>query len=119
MEGYKNITRDTLREKIADREENFTLIDVLPRADYDQAHLPQSLNIPLDDIALMVPRLIPNLYEDIVVYGKGTDCDLSRKAAELLVRLDYKNVKQYAGGKSDWINAGLPVESDKISSRAA
>jgi rhodanese-related sulfurtransferase len=25
--------------------------------------------------------------------------------------MGYKNVKDYAGGKSDWIEAGLPTES--------
>ena len=26
--------------------------------------------------------------------------------------MGYKNVKDYAGGKSDWIEAGLPTESE-------
>jgi rhodanese-related sulfurtransferase len=26
--------------------------------------------------------------------------------------MGYSNVKDYAGGKSDWIEAGLPTESD-------
>jgi rhodanese-related sulfurtransferase len=25
--------------------------------------------------------------------------------------MGYRNVKEYAGGKQDWIDAGLPVES--------
>ncbi len=112
MERYENISREVLREKMLDREENFTLIEVLPKSDYDRAHLPQSINIPLDDIGLMVPRLIPNLYEDLVVYSSGPDSDLSSKAAELLVSLGYKDVKHYPGGKTDWINAGLPIESN-------
>ncbi len=113
MEGYRDISRDVLREKMLDREENFTLVEVLPKSDFEQAHLPQSLNIPLDDISLMVPRLVPNLYEDLVVYSSGPACNLSRKAAELLVSLGYKDVKHYAGGKSDWMNAGLPVEGGR------
>jgi len=112
VEGYKKIAREVLREKIVDRESNFTLIEVLPKADYQSGHLPQSINIPLDDLRLMVPRLMPNLYEDIVVYGTGRDGDISAQAAELLVRMGYKNVKDYAGGKSDWVSAGLPVEGD-------
>ncbi len=110
MEGYLDISRDVLREKMLDREENFTLIEVLPKVDYEQGHLPQALNIPLGDISLMVPRLVPNLYEDLVVYCSGPDCDVSRRAAELLVSLGYEDVKHYAGGKSDWAEAGLPIE---------
>ena len=112
MERYAVVSRDELRGKMVDREENFTLIEVSPKPDYERAHLPQSINIPLDDISLMVPRLIHNAYEDLVVYCSGPDSDLSRKAAELLVSLGYKDVKHYAAGKSDWIDAGLPVESD-------
>ncbi len=112
MERYASISRDELRGKMVDREENFTLIEVLPKPDYEQAHLPQSINIPLDDISLMVPRLIPNLYEDLVVYCSGPDSDLSQKAAELLVSLGYKDVKHYSGGKADWTDAGMPVETD-------
>lgn len=26
--------------------------------------------------------------------------------------LGYANVKEYAGGKQDWIDAGLPLETD-------
>jgi rhodanese-related sulfurtransferase len=26
--------------------------------------------------------------------------------------MGYKNVKDYAGGKSDWVEAGLPTESE-------
>jgi rhodanese-related sulfurtransferase len=26
--------------------------------------------------------------------------------------MGYANVKDYAGGKSDWVEAGLPTESD-------
>ncbi len=113
MERYVEISRDELRGKMVDREENFTLIEVSSKPDYERAHLPQSINIPLDDIGLMVPRLIPNFYEDLVVYCSGPDSDLSRKAAELLVSLGYKDVKHYAGGKSDWIDAGLPTESNR------
>lgn len=112
MERYSFISRDELKNKIMDREENFTLIEVLPRPDYEHAHLPQSINIPLDDISLMVPRLIPNFYEDLVVYDSGTNSDVAKKAAELLVSLGYKDVKHYAAGKFDWIDAGLPVESN-------
>ncbi len=113
MESYVDISRDELRGKMLDREENFTLIEVSPKTDYERAHLPQAINIPLDDISLMVPRLVPNLYEGLVVYCAGPDSDLSQRAAELLVSLGYKDVKHYAGGKSDWINAGLPVESNR------
>jgi rhodanese-related sulfurtransferase len=34
----------------------------------------------------------------------------SAMAAQVLRRLGYQNVRRYAGGKKDWLDAGLPVE---------
>jgi rhodanese-related sulfurtransferase len=120
VRAFQEISRETLKEKIEEREENFTLIDVRGRADYSDAHLPQAIEIPLDDIELMVPRLVPNLWEDIVVYCGGPQCEASGKAAQLLTDLGYKNVKRYRGGTSDWIAADLPVEAiDRLSDEAA
>ena len=28
--------------------------------------------------------------------------------------MGYTNVKEYAGGKQDWVQAGLPIESEGI-----
>ncbi len=96
-----------------------TIIEVLPQADYERAHLPHAINISLKDIDLLVPRLVPNKWEDIVVYCNGPTCDASEKAARLLVSLGYKNVKRYAGGKSDWIDSGLPVQGTEYRGKAA
>lgn len=119
MDGYSEVSREALREKIEDREESFTLIEVLSKADYARAHLPHAINIPLDDIDWLVPRLVPNQWEDIVVYCGGPEGDTSEKAARLLVSLGYKDVKRYVGGKADWIESGLPMEGDQYTGRAA
>ena len=113
MDEYEDIDREVLRAKIEDREENFTLLEVLPKADYDKAHLPDAINIPLEEIELLVPGLVPNKWEDLVVYCEGPSGDASEKAARVLLSLGYKNVKRYPGGKADWIGAGLPVESNE------
>lgn len=119
MDGYAEISRETLRQKIQDREENFTLIDVLPKTDYEAAHLPHAINVAPDDIELLVPRLIPNKWEDIVVYCGGPTCSASAKAAQLLASLGYKDVKRYVGGKADWMESGLPVEGDQYRGKIA
>ena len=33
-------------------------------------------------------------------------------AARELAAMDYTNVRDYADGKQDWIDAGLPIESE-------
>jgi rhodanese-related sulfurtransferase len=34
--------------------------------------------------------------------------------AERLLELGYRNVRHYAGGKRDWIDAGLPLEGGRV-----
>jgi rhodanese-related sulfurtransferase len=119
VEGFEEISRETLTEKIAKRADNFTLIDVRQRRDYRRAHIPQALNIPLEDVELLVPRLVPNKYEDMVVYGGDQQSQASVRAAQLLAGLGYQHVKRYAGGISDWTNAGFAAESDEQTGDAA
>jgi rhodanese-related sulfurtransferase len=45
------------------------------------------------------------------------ECRNSEIAANKLIALGYTNVREYAEGKADWIEAGLPVESS-VAARA-
>ena len=109
-DDYKVINCEELGNKIADGIE-FTLIEVSPRDEYECAHLPQAINIPVDDLRVMVPRLVPSAWDEVVVYGAGPEVAVA--AAGELVAIGYKDVKAYEGGKPDWIAAGLPVESSE------
>jgi rhodanese-related sulfurtransferase len=44
---------------------------------------------------------------------------LSDKAARELAALGYTNVRDYSGGKQDWIDAGLPTESESEQAAAS
>ncbi len=61
------ITRDELKAKI-DRHDNFVLVETLPAQTYHHAHLPGSINLPLEQIAELAPKLLPEKNADIVVY---------------------------------------------------
>ena len=63
----KTITRDELKQKI-DRQDDFTLVETLPVAAYDHAHLPGAINLPPDRVAELAPNLLPDKNADIVVY---------------------------------------------------
>jgi rhodanese-related sulfurtransferase len=45
-----------------------------------------------------------------VTYCASLTCRNSEIAANKLIALGYTNVRDYAEGKADWIEAGLPVE---------
>lgn len=103
------ITLKELRAKL-DTGEELLLLEALPRTSYEQVHLPGALNLPLDELEELAPRLVPDRDAQIVVYCKDEACRNSELAARRLRRLGYTNVRDYAPGKAEWIAAGLPVE---------
>ena len=103
------ITRDELKAKL-DRNERITIVEALPEAYYRKAHLPGALLLPHDQVDELAPGLLPNKDAEIVVYCANLPCQNSEIAAERLTALGYANVREYAEGKQDWIDAGLPVE---------
>ncbi len=105
----QTITLDELRAKL-DAGEKLVLLEALPREYYEEAHLPGALNLPLDELEELAPRLVPDREAQIVVYCKDEACRNSELAARRLRRLGYTNVRDYVGGKAEWIAAGLPVE---------
>lgn len=87
------------------------VLEALPRMYYEKAHLPGALNLPLDDIDALAPVLVPDKHQAIVTYCSNTACNNSAVAAHRLNALGYTDVRKYPGGKQDWMEAGLPVES--------
>lgn len=61
------ITRDELQQKLA-RGDKFALVETLPVATFQHAHLPGALNLPPDQIAQFAPTLLPDKTAEIVVY---------------------------------------------------
>jgi rhodanese-related sulfurtransferase len=103
------IGRDELRAKIEGGEE-FVLVDALAPMSYARSHLPGAINLPLEWVDERAPRRIPDLGTEIVVYCVDVECDASVLVGERLGQLGYTNVRHYAGGKRDWVEAGLPLE---------
>lgn len=103
------VSRDELALKLG-RADPFVLLEALPPAYCVDAHLPGALNMPHDQVDALAPRLIPDRSTEVVVYCANAPCPNSEIAARRLIALGYTNVREYAEGKEDWVNAGLPVE---------
>ena len=106
---YETISRSELKEKI-DRGDDFELVEVLSREQFEDFHLPGAVNIPGDELREKAPRMLPDRDREIVVYCANPSCEASPRAAELLTQMGYTDVKDYPGGKEDWKEADLPVE---------
>ena len=103
------ITRDELKSML-DRGEDVTIVEALPEQYYRKAHLPGALLLPHDQVDELAPTLLPDRAAAVVVYCANLPCPNSEIAAERLNELGYTNVREYAEGKQDWIEAGYPVE---------
>jgi rhodanese-related sulfurtransferase len=103
------IGREELRELI-ERGGPLVLIDALAPMSYAHSHLPGAINLIPERVDNEARRRIPDLDSDIVVYCANPECESSVEVGERLLELGYSRVRHYAGGKSDWTEAGLPVE---------
>lgn len=109
--NIEKISREELLGKI-ERQEQFFLVETLPPETYHHAHLPRAINIPASQIAELADSHLPDKNAEIVLYCANLDCDSSEDAARQLMAMGYRNVREYTGGKQDWIDAGLEIESD-------
>jgi rhodanese-related sulfurtransferase len=105
----REITREELWQRI-ERGDEFVLVDALAPMSFAHSHLPGAINLPPEWVDERGPRRIPGLDTEVVVYCATSTCDSSVIVGNRLVELGYRNVSHYAGGKRDWIEAGLPVE---------
>jgi len=103
------ITREELKRRLGDG--SLTIVDVLPPESYAAAHLPGALSIPLEEVAIRAPELLPDHAAEIVVYCGKLTCDRSEHALQQLHELGYTNVRDYRAGIADWVESGEPTES--------
>jgi rhodanese-related sulfurtransferase len=109
----REITRSELQTKI-DGGESFVLLETLPEPYYRKGHLPGALLMPHDRVSELAPQLVPSLRSEVVVYCASNTCRNSHQAAARLTELGYENVRVYAGGKAEWQEAGLPLDTARL-----
>jgi rhodanese-related sulfurtransferase len=109
MSEVERIRRDELWRKIQAGDE-FVLVDALAPIAFARTRLPGAVNLTTDWVDSRAERWIPDRTTEVVVYCSDEDCDSSVVVARRLLARGYANVRHYAGGKRDWIEAGLPLE---------
>ncbi len=104
------ITADELLRKLEDGE-SIVLVDALAPMVYAHSHLPGAINLPPTAVdPYVVARRIPDRNTEIVVYCGSQNCEDSIATGAQLQELGYTNLRHYSGGKSEWRDAGLPLE---------
>jgi rhodanese-related sulfurtransferase len=103
----KTLTTDQL-EDLMHRGEDFVLVDVLPREQFDRDHIDGSRSAPLDDpnfVSSISGAVAGKKNKKIVVYCASEQCDASTRAAATLEGAGFTNVFDYKGGLDAWHHA--------------
>jgi rhodanese-related sulfurtransferase len=103
------ISRDELHKAIDAGE--VTVVDALGEQYWSQRHLPGAIPLAPGEVTAKAASLLPDKAARIVAYCSNTACPNSQQVAQALVGLGYTDVRKYAEGIADWVEAGLPVES--------
>ncbi len=100
------ISAEELRRRLA--EGDVVLLDVRPVEEYQAAHLPGALSMPVTDLAARLAELPRE--KEIVAYCRGPYCVFADEAVALLQTNGYQ-ARRLEEGLPDWRALGLPVES--------
>ena len=87
------------------------VVEALAAPYYDDAHLPGARNLPHDSDEATIATVLPDRDATVVVYCSNLACQNSTILSRRLTQLGYTDVREYEGGKEDWITAGRPTES--------
>lgn len=104
--AWRGENREALLRKA--RRGDVVVLDVRPGNEYEQQHLPFARSLPLAELRARLAELPKD--KPIVAYCRGPFCLMSDEAVKLLARRGFR-VSKLADGVSEWMAAGLPLES--------
>lgn len=87
-----------------------TFIDARDQWDFNDGHIAGAINIPEFSFDATGPK-VTSLNRDAlyVIYCEGDDCDVSKRLAVQLIKLNFKSIYVFLGGWAEWINARYPI----------
>jgi rhodanese-related sulfurtransferase/DNA-binding transcriptional ArsR family regulator len=90
-------------------EETITVLDVRPEDEFEMAHIPGAINIPVNQLSKRLSELLPD--QEIVAYCRGPYCVFAFEAVAMLRKKGFK-AKRLEDGYPEWKAKGLPVEGN-------
>jgi 3-mercaptopyruvate sulfurtransferase SseA len=104
----------TLTLRQAEKPESRLVVFIDPRAKarYDIAHLPGARNLKLPQVAEksgIDPAIAA--YDHIIVYGTDPGNAAASAMTKRMMSVGYDHVRLFAGGITEWVQAGYAVES--------
>lgn len=107
-ENLEGLTVEELLRRLS--EDAVVLLDVRPNDEFTDGHLPDAINIPLEQLAARLGELTPG--SPIVAYCRDPYCVLSSQAVAVL-RARGRDASRLSGGFPAWQAAGLRIEAEE------
>jgi len=101
------VDEKTLLKRV--RKGDVTVIDVRPREEYDSAHIPGAISIPIDELEMRLGELPKG--RDVVAYCRGPYCIWSGQAVKLLRDNGFAAI-HLSDGVLDWRARGFRVSTN-------
>ncbi|ADP34607.1 ArsR/SmtB family transcription factor [Bacillus atrophaeus] len=95
--GMEGVTLSELKERMEKGE--VLLLDVRPPEEYEKAHIPGAISIPIEELENKLSSLPPNC--EVVAYCRGPYCLMSAEAVEIL-RANGIHAFRLEEGVRDW-----------------
>lgn len=94
------------------RGDDFTLINTLSNDHFEETHVPNSINIPLEEKRFVerVEEATGGKDKEVVLYCASAECPSSTKAAETLEQNGFSHVIDFETGAKGWQDAGMSLE---------
>ena len=110
MANIKSIDVLELQRKLESSTENFFLLDVRSKEEYQSGHIKNSINIPHEELIEDINLISQYKNESLIVYCRsGVRAQL---VIDKLLENDFKNIIYMNGDMLAWIESDLPIEKD-------
>lgn len=101
------ISIEDTKQLLATKNQFVKIIDVRSREEFDLAHIPEAINIPLDNIRTLANTLNK---QDYIITACGKGGGRSSQAADLLFLRGFENAKWLCGGTFGWIESTNKID---------
>lgn len=88
------------------------VVDTRPTEAWCESRIPGAVTIPSVDVAERAPHVLDDEDTDIVLYAWGADDHNAARAAIVLLKLGYTQVRELSGGLEAWQREGFALETD-------
>ncbi|MBP7832398.1 MAG: rhodanese-like domain-containing protein [Candidatus Levybacteria bacterium] len=94
-------------KKALDEHKDMTILDVRTQGEYSRGKIPNSLNIPLNELADTVSAIIPDKSRTVYVYCMSGS--RSAAAVDELLKMGYANAMDIKSGLLSWRANGFSI----------